>query len=117
MVRILVVDDAPLVRTRLASMLRELDGVDVHEAGDVDEAMAHASDVDVVVLDVHMPGRSGLDAVPRLRELEPRPMIIVLTNDATPAHRRRALALGADHFLDKSRDFERVVDLVAEASA
>jgi DNA-binding NarL/FixJ family response regulator len=113
----LVVDDAPAVRTRLVAMLRDIDGVEVREAGDVDQAMAQAREVEIVVLDVHLPGRSGLEAVPLLRKLEPRPMIIVLTNDATPPHKSHALALGADHFLDKSREFERVVDLVVAASS
>jgi DNA-binding NarL/FixJ family response regulator len=109
----LIVDDAPAVRSRLVALLDEVPGVETREAGSVDAAIPQADGVDVVVLDIHLPKQSGLDAVPMLRALEPRPLIIVLTNDATEQHRREALTLGADHFLDKSREFARVVELVA----
>lgn len=112
--RVLIVDDAPAVRSRLAALLDEVPGVETHQAGSVDAAMPHAQGVDIVVLDIHLPVRSGLDAVPLLHAMRPRPLIIVLTNDATAQHRQEALTLGADHFLDKSREFTRVVELVAE---
>jgi DNA-binding NarL/FixJ family response regulator len=87
--------------------------VETREAWEIDTALERASDVDVVVLDIHLPGKSGLAAVPVLHRMSPRPLIIVLTNDATEHHRREALLLGADHFLDKSREFDRVIELVS----
>jgi DNA-binding NarL/FixJ family response regulator len=94
-------------------LLDEVPGVQTREADTVDAALRDVAGADVVVLDIHLPHRSGLDAVPILHAMRPRPLIIVLTNDATEQHRREAITLGADHFLDKSREFARVADLVA----
>jgi DNA-binding NarL/FixJ family response regulator len=116
-VRVLVVDDSPPVRARLASMVREVVGVlAVAEAADGDEAIvvARAEKPDLVVLDIHMPGTNGFDALPRLKELEPAPIVMVVTNDPSDRHRRRCLLLGADLFFDKSSHFDRALDLIAE---
>ncbi|MGZ3474348.1 MAG: response regulator [Polyangiales bacterium] len=113
--RVLVVDDAPAVRTRLVALREEVPGIETSEASELDAAFQRVKDVDIVVLDIHLPGRSGLSAVPLFGALRPRPLIIVLTNDATEHHRREALLLGADHFLDKSREFDRVIELVSAA--
>jgi DNA-binding NarL/FixJ family response regulator len=113
-VRVLVVDDSAAIRARLAAMLRELPGVDVREAASADEALASAAAeaTDVVVLDVHMPGRSGLDVLPELKALPSAPRVLVVTSHPTELHRRQALAMGAELFLDKSREFSRVLELV-----
>lgn len=95
-------------------MLREIPGVEPYEAGDADEALEalreHAPDL--VVLDVHMPGKSGLDVLPTIKALPSPPEVVILTSDPSEHHRRLSLAYGADFFFDKSRDFARVVELV-----
>jgi CheY-like chemotaxis protein len=114
--RVLVVDDAAIVRDRLVAMLREQGpGHTVDAARDADEALARARATapDLVVLDIHLPGTSGLLVLPALKALPSTPRVVVLTNDAGEAHRRVCLALGADHFFDKAKEFERVLDVVA----
>jgi len=114
-VRILVVDDSSAIRARLVAMLREVPGVELHEAGGADEAL-HAIDAhrpELVVLDVHMPGMSGIDVVPIIKALPSPPVVVVLTSHPTEHHRRLSIAHGADFFFDKSRDFARVVELVS----
>jgi DNA-binding NarL/FixJ family response regulator len=116
-VRVLVVDDSVAVRARLASMIREVSGVAiVHEAGDGDEAITAARDhrADLVVLDIHMPQRDGFAALPRLKALAPPPIVMVLTNDPSERHRRRCVLLGADLFFDKSRHFDRALEIVTD---
>jgi DNA-binding NarL/FixJ family response regulator len=116
-VRVLVVDDSVAVRARLASMIREVVGVAaVDEAGDGDEAIAFARDrrVDLVVLDIHMPQRDGFAALPRLKALAPPPIVMVLTNDPSERHRRRCVLLGADLFFDKSKHFDRALEIVTD---
>lgn len=95
-------------------MLVEVPGVEAHEAADAEEAMQAIGEVrpDLVVLDLHMPGKSGLDILPEIKRLPVAPVVVMLTSDATEHHRRTAVALGADFFLDKSRDFVRVIELV-----
>ena len=116
--RILLVDDSPGVRGRLAAMLREHPGNEVCEAADAGEAIAAVSarSFDVIVLDVHLPGASGLDVLSHLRASATDVTAIVLTNDPSETHRRESLLRGADHFLDKSRDFEEVVAIVRETA-
>jgi DNA-binding NarL/FixJ family response regulator len=89
------------------------------EARDAGEAIdaADAGAISVIVLDLHMPGEHGLTLLPRLRRAHARALVVVLTNDASPAHRRKCRERGADFFFDKSRDFERIADVVAAARA
>lgn len=116
-VRILVVDDSAAIRSRLVAMLREIPGVEAHEAAGADEALAlaEASPLDLVVLDLHMPGKGGLEILPALKQLAAAPRVVVLTSHPTDQHRRLSLASGADFFFDKSREFARVVELVRAA--
>jgi CheY-like chemotaxis protein len=114
-VRILVVDDSSAIRARLVAMLREVPGVEPHEASGADEALEaiRVYGPDVVVLDVHMPGMSGIDVLPIIKALPRPPLVVILTSHPTEHHRRLSLAQGADFFFDKSRDFARVLELVA----
>ncbi len=110
-------DDSALVRARLALLVREVVGVRVvDEAGNGDEALAvaRASRADLVVLDMHMPGTNGFVTLPRLKALRPPPVVMVVTNDASQRHRRRCLVLGADLFFDKSTQFDRILELIAQ---
>jgi DNA-binding response OmpR family regulator len=114
-VRVLVVDDSPVIRARLVAMLGEVPGVEVHEAEAADEALAAIAlhRPHLVVLDVHMPGKSGLDVLPDIKALPHAPMVAVVTSHPTEHHRRLSMTMGADLFLDKSREFGRVLELVA----
>ena len=68
--------------------------------------------IDVIVLDLHLPGREGLDLLAALKGAEGSPRVLVLTADATEQHRRACLSLGAEAFLDKATEFERVAALI-----
>ncbi len=112
--KVLLVDDSVAVRSRLAALLRELPGVEPAEAADGEAALAHLGDheTDVVVLDLHMPGRGGLEVLPEIKARPHPPMVIVLTNHPTELHRAQCLAQGADLFLDKAREFGRLLDVI-----
>jgi DNA-binding NarL/FixJ family response regulator len=114
-VKVLVVDDSPAIRARLMTLLREVDGLELSEASGADEALDRLASggVHVVLLDLHMPGKTGLDVLPAIKAREPAPLVIVLTGHPTEHHRRTSLALGADYFFDKSHDFGRVLELLA----
>ncbi len=115
---VLLVDEGAGVRARLRERIAR-DGTEVHEATDGTEACALAAELvmDVVLLDVHVRAEGGLVVLARLRELALRAVIIVLTNEATDVHRRECLRHGADHFFDKSREFDRAVELVLARAA
>jgi len=112
--KVLVVDDSPGIRARLVSLLRETPGLSTAEVSGADEAVEHvrAHGADAVVLDIHMPGKSGLDVLPDLKAHQPSPLVIVLTSHPTELHRRLCLERGADYFFDKAREFARVVEVL-----
>jgi CheY-like chemotaxis protein len=119
-VKVLVVDDARAVRTRFAALFGGIAGVDsVVEAATTEEALealrAHAPEI--VVLDLNLSGGGGPAFVARVRRDHRVSLLVVVTNQVTEQHRRQLLALGADAFFDKSRDFEAVVGMVGSYSA
>jgi DNA-binding NtrC family response regulator len=98
---ILVVDDEPGVRESLRMLLK--DEFDVTAAGDVDTALAalDAHSVDAVLLDLVMPGRTGLDFLRELAERSEPPPVIVLSATRTVATAVEAMKLGAADFVTK----------------
>jgi DNA-binding NarL/FixJ family response regulator len=119
-VRVLIVDDAAPVRVHLGAMLAHVSGVLAIATADtyalaVEVLSAWAPDIAIV--DLHLRGESGLGLVSIVKRDHPGALLLVMTNEPTAQHRRQCLALGADRFFDKSRDFEDVVRAVAEATA
>jgi DNA-binding NarL/FixJ family response regulator len=114
---VLVVDDSILVRRRLVALLHDAaPGTLVVEAADPEEGIEafHRWRPDVVVLDLSMPGGSGLDVLREIRKVTPPRMVIVFTNHSEEPYRRRCLEGGADLFLDKSKDLRRLVEVLRE---
>jgi len=116
---VLIADDSREVRERLAALLGEVPGVSiVAETEDVEGSLEGVRRLRpaVVVLDINMPGGSGLDVLRRMAEERIEAVVIVLTNLAFPEYEQEARAHGDSAFLDKSRDFIKVADLVRELS-
>ena len=114
---VLVVDDSIVVRRRLVALLDDAaPGTLVVEAADPDEGIEafHRMRPDVVVLDLSMPGGSGLDVLREIRKVTPPRMVIVFTNHSEEPYRRHCLDGGADLFLDKSKDLARLVEVLRE---
>lgn len=107
---IIIADDHPLFRGALRQAVTGLDGdIDIIEAGDFDAAKAAAKryiDVDLMLLDLAMPGVSGFSGLMSLRaEFASLPIIIVSATD-DPATMRHAIDLGASGFISKSSGIE-----------
>ena len=103
---ILLVDDHTLFREALLHVLKQLDAqVVVLEAANAEEAaqlISHTRNLDLVLLDIDLPGVDGLTALPDLRELAPTAPIVVLSGSETAAHVKRALDNGAVGYIPKS---------------
>jgi len=114
---VMLADDHRLVRCALRMVLEAEGWLEiVAEAGDVEETVrkVHGHKPDVLVLDVDMPGGSGLEAIPRLLEASPHTAIVVLTMHRVPQFARVALRCGARAFvLKEAADTELIEALRA----
>lgn len=112
--RILVVDDHPLTRDALASLLDQGGFEVVGEAADGVEALALAEQLepDLVLLDLSMPGLDGLAALPKLRAAAPHCEVVVLTASGTEENLLGAIRAGAAGYLLKSEPPERIVEFL-----
>lgn len=118
--RVLVVDDEPLIRAGLRLVLDGAQGIAiVGEAGDGVEAeeLCVRLRPDVVLLDVRMPRRDGVEAARRIRTLPEAPAVVMLTAFATDAYVLGALRAGAAGFLLKHTPPAGLVDAVRQAAA
>jgi DNA-binding NarL/FixJ family response regulator len=98
-------------------MLDELAGVEiVGQAENVAEAISAIRILkpDVVILDILMPGGSGIKVLQNIKQAGAGPMVIILTNYPYPVFRQKCLQAGADFFLDKSTEFDQIPELIEQ---
>jgi DNA-binding NarL/FixJ family response regulator len=110
-----IADDSLIVREHLVTMLEELAGIEiVGQAENVAEAIRAIWKLqpDVVILDILMPGGSGIDVLENIKQDGVGPMVIILTNYPYPVYRQKCLQAGADFFLDKSTEFDQIPELL-----
>ncbi len=113
--KVFIADDSSLVRERLAALVSELAGIElVGQAGDAYEALEAIQQLrpDVVILDIRMPGGSGIQVLEAIKKIAAVPVIIMLTAFPYPQYRNRCLEVGADYFFDKSTEFDQVVQVI-----
>jgi len=113
-IKVFIADDSLIVREHLVTMLDELAGIEiVGQAGTVTEAISaiRLLQPDVVLLDIRMPGGSGIDVLENIKQNGSALMVIVLTNYPYPGYRQKCLQAGADFFLDKSTEFDQIPEL------
>ena len=112
--RTLVVDDHPLTRAALVGLLEQHDFSVVAEAGDGEEAIDRARELqpDIVLLDLSMPGLSGLEALPRVRAAAPDCEVVVLTASGTEENLLAAIRAGAAGYLLKTEPPERIAEFL-----
>jgi len=113
---VLVVDDDVDIRGEIRDTLEEA-GHRVHEAQSADDALATIGEtaIDVALLDINMPGTSGLDALVQIHERSPETAVVMVTGEATLHNAMQAGQRGAFDFIEKPPDLERVLDVVAQA--
>lgn len=118
--RVFFVEDSPVVLERLQALLASIGGAQSagHATG-ADEAIRAilAQHPDAVVLDLRLAQGSGFDVLRAIHERAPEIEVFMLSNFASEPYRRLAERLGAKCFFDKSTEFERVRDALAERAA
>ncbi|MDP2007159.1 MAG: response regulator transcription factor [Rubrivivax sp.] len=115
MTRVLVCDDHLIVRQGIKQILADAADIEVGaEAASGPEALAHvrAGGIDVVLLDIAMPQRDGLDILRQLKSEAPRLPVLMLSTYPDRQYAVRSLKLGAAGYLNKSADAEQMVDAI-----
>ena len=116
-VRVFIVEDSAIVRQRLIESLTTLSYVKfVGHASCVREALEWIplAGPQVVLLDLGLPDGSGLQVLKAMQSMPAPPAAVIFTNYATASLRERCLAAGARAFLDKSHEFHRIPEVLAE---
>jgi two-component system response regulator NreC len=114
-IRVLVVDDHAVVRSGIKLLLDRHDDLEVvGEAGNAKDAIFRVRELspDVILLDVVMPGESGIEVLPRLLKEAPQAKVLVLSMQDDPSYVREAFAAGASGYVLKEAADEEVVTAV-----
>lgn len=105
---------------RIVCMLEEMgNGRCINVASNYDEArkLFFSEDHRLVLLDINLPGKSGIELLRLFKESKTDTKVIMITNHADPYYRQICLALGANHFLDKSHDFIMLPGIIRQQIA
>lgn len=116
---VLIVDDSPLIVRRLTELLKDTPEVkNVFVAGDYKVAfnVIDSEKIDLVILDLGLPGMNGISILQEIRRKDGDQSIIILTNQGNDYYEKLCLRLGADYFLDKTIDFEKLPALIKQIS-
>lgn len=114
--KIFIADDSKTLRCSLVDLLLDIPGVTIAgEAGDVEHAIDGiiATIPDAVILDLKMPGGSGLDVLASIKRMSVAPWVVVFTQYPFPEYRRRCMNAGAAHFFEKGADNDKLFTAVA----
>lgn len=112
---ILIVDDNQLFIERMIGLLDDVTAVgNISIAGNFDEASSYfkTDNPDLVLLDINLPGKSGIHFLKHIKSHDNNCRVIMISNHADEYYRDQCKELGADYFLDKSNDFAKVPTII-----
>jgi DNA-binding NarL/FixJ family response regulator len=115
--KVFIADDSGAVVKRLTDLLEEVPGAQlVGQASDVPEAVEGVQQLrpDVLILDLQMPKGTGLDVLRAIRVDHPHLYVLICTNFPYPQLREECFNAGANFFLDKSAEFEKIPAILRE---
>jgi DNA-binding NarL/FixJ family response regulator len=117
--KILVVDDHTVVREGVRRLLATAIDADIYEASSSEMAQAvfRAEKPDLVLLDLNLPGGSGLDLLRRILVEEPRTRVLIFSMHSSPAYVMRAMQAGAVGYITKSASADELVEAIQKVAA
>lgn len=113
---VLIVDDSNLVVERLTEMLKELKDVDnIYSAGSFTDAIRilQCTLPDILLLDINLPDTSGIELLRMVKNNYPAIMVTMVSNQSDNYYKELCRKLGADHFVDKSKSFDIIPDIIS----
>jgi|SRR5579871_3103610 len=113
---VLIVDDSAIIINRLNTLISRIDNVHtVITAKSYTEAVLQLGkeEIHVALLDIHLKGKSGIELLKFIREKNLQVNVLMLTNQADPEYKELCEKLGADYFLDKSKDFAQIPAIIS----
>jgi DNA-binding NarL/FixJ family response regulator len=113
---ILIVDSSLLIIERLISILKVISAVkEIFKATDFNEAVDVLKEkkTNIVLLDIQLPGKNGLELLKHIVQSYPEIKVVILTNLVSVYYQRLCEKLGAVSFIDKSKDFDRIPEIVS----
>jgi DNA-binding NarL/FixJ family response regulator len=114
-VTILVVDDTDLIVQRLFEILTEMECVaGLYKANCYEEAeqLLALNHPCLVLLDIQLPGKNGIELLGFIKKEYPHIIVIMLTNKVSYYYKELCESMGCDHFVDKSREFEKIPAII-----
>src|SRR5450755_4421728 len=113
--KILLIEDSEMIGARILRLLSKIPSVELlGQARTAKEGLQLCKDRDpnLVFLDINLPDESGIMVLKKLKNLQPEIQIIMLTNSSHEFYRDKCAELGAEFFLDKTRDFPQILELI-----
>ena len=114
---IYIVEDSAIIRGRTMVALSKIDGIKIGGAsGYVNEAIDEISTYrpEIVILDIRLNDGTGIDVLQEIKKSIPNITVIMFTNYLYPQYMKKCTELGADYYFDKSKDFDKIINLISE---
>ncbi len=114
-IKVMVVEDSALIVQRLYSILSEINFIkSIAHAKNGEEAITLMKLInpELILLDIKMPGINGIEVLKHVKQEYSDTRVVMLTNYPNMQYKELCIGLGADHFLDKSTEFNRISDIV-----
>lgn len=111
MLTVHIVDDSDVMRERLSELASDIAGIEVTaQSGNPFDALDRikSEHPDIVILDIRLPGKSGIEVLKDIKRDSPAPIVIMITNYPYRQYRQGCMAAGADYFFSKIDEFEMI---------
>ena len=118
--KVYLADDSLLIRQTLNAKLSKIAGLEV--VGEAADGLVASHEIlslkpDLVILDIRMPSRNGIDVLRDIKQRGLQTKVIIITQYNYPQYRRRCMEEKADYFFDKSSDINRMIELIGTISS
>ncbi|MDB5249226.1 MAG: response regulator transcription factor [Segetibacter sp.] len=113
---VLIVDDSPLIILKITELLEDVQNISLlTSCGTYEDALQLLSEIqpEVVLLDINLPDKSGIQLLTYIKDNFLKTVVIMCTNHANNYYSQLCYTLGANYFIDKSKDFEKIPLLIS----